>query len=243
MKAGKKVNGADSGGPRRNPPKIDWDACLLLPCSLPWLRALLKRGETLFAESTPRRAASNKSNDTLSLLALFFQLFCLASAPPLGPAANLLHRTQANKPEAASQSASQPSERPASVARAERNQFAFNQHQHRPARTPKLPSRCDPLTRPSFPSFSALIILPANRLAAHFSAMATSEQKPAPSSSTSSVPLTSQLLSSFKPARVFNDHVPKGTSITSAHFDDRGEACVTAGEDDHFRIFSCRSGT
>ena len=42
MKAGKKVNGADSGGPRRNPPKIDWDACLLLPCSLPWLRALLK---------------------------------------------------------------------------------------------------------------------------------------------------------------------------------------------------------
>ena len=74
---------------------------------------------------------SNKSNDTLSLLALFFQLFCLASAPPLGPAANLLHRTQADRPEAATQSASQPSERPASVARAERNQFAFNQHQHR----------------------------------------------------------------------------------------------------------------
>ncbi|SPO25826.1 related to SWD2 - subunit of the COMPASS complex [Ustilago trichophora] len=67
-----------------------------------------------------------------------------------------------------------------------------------------------------------------------------------PSSSSADVkklPITPNLISAFKPAKVFTQYVSKGTSITSASFDDEGYQCITSGEDDWMHIYDVRSGT
>lgn len=67
-----------------------------------------------------------------------------------------------------------------------------------------------------------------------------------PSSSSSSdvkkIPITHNLIGKFKPAKVFIEHVAKGTSVTSASFDDAGHFCLTAGEDDFLQLYDVRSG-
>ncbi len=55
--------------------------------------------------------------------------------------------------------------------------------------------------------------------------------------------ITSQLMSGFKPAKVFTQYTTKGTSITSASFDDTGAFCVTTGQDDHIQLYDVRTGT
>lgn len=57
------------------------------------------------------------------------------------------------------------------------------------------------------------------------------------------IPITSNLISAFKPAKVFTQYVAKDTSITSAHYDDHGTTCITAGEDDFMHVYDTRSGT
>ena len=67
-----------------------------------------------------------------------------------------------------------------------------------------------------------------------------------PSSSSSDVkklPITPNLVSGFKPAKVFTQYVSKGTSITSASYDDFGHHCITSGEDGFMHIYDARSGT
>ena len=58
----------------------------------------------------------------------------------------------------------------------------------------------------------------------------------------------------FKPAKIFKNAIeqplPPTTSsrpppprhITGMSFDDRGELCITAGEDESFRLWSCKAG-
>lgn len=55
--------------------------------------------------------------------------------------------------------------------------------------------------------------------------------------------ITSQLMSGFKPAKVFTQYTGKGTSITSASFDDTGAFCVTTGQDDQMHLYDVRTGT
>lgn len=58
---------------------------------------------------------------------------------------------------------------------------------------------------------------------------------------------------SLKPARVFSDAIDNGGSgeqstkqdplqVSSIAFDDTGERCVTAGEDDVFTVYDARKG-
>ncbi|KAI3487048.1 hypothetical protein L1887_49084 [Cichorium endivia] len=54
--------------------------------------------------------------------------------------------------------------------------------------------------------------------------------------------ITSQLMSGFKPAKVFTQYTGKGTSITSASFDDTGAFCVTTGQDDQMHLYDVRTG-
>ncbi|PWN53906.1 WD40 repeat-like protein [Violaceomyces palustris] len=62
------------------------------------------------------------------------------------------------------------------------------------------------------------------------------------STSETPIPLTPALLSTFKPAKVFNDRVEKGKSVTSISFDDRGEHCVTSSDDETLQLYNCRTG-
>ncbi|CDW97675.1 hypothetical protein, partial [Sporisorium scitamineum] len=54
--------------------------------------------------------------------------------------------------------------------------------------------------------------------------------------------ITAQLISAFKPAKVFTQHVTKGTSITSASFDNHGFHCITSGEDGNMHIYDAKYG-
>ncbi len=66
-----------------------------------------------------------------------------------------------------------------------------------------------------------------------------------PSSSSADVKklaITSNLISAFKPAKVFTQYVRKGTSVTSASFDDTGFYCLTSGEDDYIHIYDVKHG-
>ncbi|SYW75357.1 related to SWD2 - subunit of the COMPASS complex [Ustilago bromivora] len=63
------------------------------------------------------------------------------------------------------------------------------------------------------------------------------------SSDTKKLAITAQLMSAFKPAKVFTQYVAKGTCVTSASFDDAGHQCITAGEDDYMHIYDVRPGT
>lgn len=56
------------------------------------------------------------------------------------------------------------------------------------------------------------------------------------------LPITPQLISAFKPAKVFTQHVTKGTSVTSASFDNHGFQCITSGEDGNMHIYDAKYG-
>ena len=58
------------------------------------------------------------------------------------------------------------------------------------------------------------------------------------SSSQPPLPLTLQLVSSFKPAKVFKEFVQPDCQVTSVDYDDRGELCVT----ETIQLYNCRSG-
>lgn len=63
------------------------------------------------------------------------------------------------------------------------------------------------------------------------------------SSDAKKLPLTGDLLSSFRPAKVFTAEVTKGTTVSSLSFDDTGSYCVTAGEDNYVHVYDARRGT
>ncbi|WFD31178.1 hypothetical protein MSPP1_002212 [Malassezia sp. CBS 17886] len=54
--------------------------------------------------------------------------------------------------------------------------------------------------------------------------------------------LTPDLVASMKPAKVFRDFVQDGCQVTSLNYDDRGELCVTASNDETIQLYNCRSG-
>ncbi|PWZ02183.1 WD40 repeat-like protein [Testicularia cyperi] len=73
-----------------------------------------------------------------------------------------------------------------------------------------------------------------------------------PSSSSSStaatapvdkLPISSDLLSKLKPAKIFTAEVTKGTNVTSLAFDDLGHRCLSSGEDGYLHLYDARKGT
>lgn len=56
----------------------------------------------------------------------------------------------------------------------------------------------------------------------------------------SALPITGQLLGAFKPSKRFSSK--HGTRITSVDFDDTGEWCVTAGEDETIQVYDLKRG-
>lgn len=54
--------------------------------------------------------------------------------------------------------------------------------------------------------------------------------------------LSLDLVSSFKPAKVFKEFVQPDCRVTSLDYDDRGELCVTASDDETIQLYNCRSG-
>ncbi|SJX62870.1 related to SWD2-subunit of the COMPASS complex [Sporisorium reilianum f. sp. reilianum] len=65
---------------------------------------------------------------------------------------------------------------------------------------------------------------------------------PSTSSDNRKLAITPQLISAFKPAKVFTQHVAKGTAITSASFDNHGFQCITSGEDGNMHIYDAKYG-
>ncbi|KOS13640.1 wd40 repeat-like protein [Malassezia pachydermatis] len=56
------------------------------------------------------------------------------------------------------------------------------------------------------------------------------------------VPVTQDLIASLKPAKVFKEFVQAEHQVTSLDYDDRGELCVTASDDETIQLYNCRSG-
>jgi len=56
----------------------------------------------------------------------------------------------------------------------------------------------------------------------------------------STYPINGQLLGSLKPSKRFSSK--HGTRITSVDFDDTGEWCVTAGDDETIQLYDCKRG-
>jgi COMPASS component SWD2 len=56
----------------------------------------------------------------------------------------------------------------------------------------------------------------------------------------SALPITGQLLGTFKPSKRFSSK--HGTRITSVDFDDTGDWCVTAGDDETIQLYDCKRG-
>lgn len=54
--------------------------------------------------------------------------------------------------------------------------------------------------------------------------------------------LSLDLVSSFKPAKVFKEFVQPDCQVTALDYDDRGELCVTAADDETIQLYNCRSG-
>ncbi|GAA5838039.1 hypothetical protein JCM5353_003377 [Sporobolomyces roseus] len=57
-----------------------------------------------------------------------------------------------------------------------------------------------------------------------------------------SVPLSPNIMRSFKTAKVFKKHAEEGKSYTSMGFDNKGEHLITSGEDETMQLFDVRSG-
>ncbi|KAG7089873.1 hypothetical protein E1B28_011512 [Marasmius oreades] len=90
------------------------------------------------------------------------------------------------------------------------------------------------------------------------SAMSGGSNSISGSGSNPTIVLTNSLMTKLKPSRIFKSSVdpppePKGTPppnyrpppprhITGITFDDRGDTLVTAGEDETFRLYSCKGG-
>lgn len=48
--------------------------------------------------------------------------------------------------------------------------------------------------------------------------------------------------SSFKPAKIFPDATKKGHSTTSLTFDEHGDTVLSCGDDETFKLWSCKTG-
>ena len=53
------------------------------------------------------------------------------------------------------------------------------------------------------------------------------------------IPVSTSVLIDFKPAKTFKDN--QGP-ITSLCFDDKGDLCVTAAQDESLHVYDCRDG-
>lgn len=60
--------------------------------------------------------------------------------------------------------------------------------------------------------------------------------------STDALPLSLSLVDSFKPAKVFHEFVQPDCQVTSVDYDDRGELCITAANDETIQLYNCRTG-
>ena len=56
------------------------------------------------------------------------------------------------------------------------------------------------------------------------------------------VPVSLALVSAMRPAKVFNEYVQDGCQVTSIDYDDKGETCVTASNDETIQLYNCRAG-
>lgn len=58
------------------------------------------------------------------------------------------------------------------------------------------------------------------------------------------IKLTSAILSSFKPTKVFKapDYIEQGRNFTSLDFDDKGDMCVSSSDDETIQLWDARSG-
>ncbi|KPV72992.1 uncharacterized protein RHOBADRAFT_55238 [Rhodotorula graminis WP1] len=74
------------------------------------------------------------------------------------------------------------------------------------------------------------------------SAAASTSAGPSTTRLPSSVVLSPQILSSFKPSKVFKGHNAKDTSFTSLDFDDSGGYLITSAEDEKMQLFDARTG-
>ncbi|GAA6006731.1 hypothetical protein JCM11491_003162 [Sporobolomyces phaffii] len=57
------------------------------------------------------------------------------------------------------------------------------------------------------------------------------------------VPLSPNIINSFKPAKVFKKHCEEGKQFTSMGFDDKGDLLITSAEDESMQLFDARTGT
>lgn len=83
------------------------------------------------------------------------------------------------------------------------------------------------------------------QLGAGISKKAAPSSAPAQATSRESLPtldLTPQLMSSFKPAKVFRTQNRKDKAITSLSYDDRGDLLLTSAEDDYLFVYDARKG-
>lgn len=71
-----------------------------------------------------------------------------------------------------------------------------------------------------------------------------SDQRTAPTAGvpSGSLALSLGLVDSFKPAKVFHEFVQPDCQVTSVDYDDRGEMCVTASNDETIQLYNCRAG-
>jgi COMPASS component SWD2 len=58
------------------------------------------------------------------------------------------------------------------------------------------------------------------------------------------VPLSAELISSFRPSKIFKtaEYIEPSHSFTSLDFDDRGEMCVSSASDERIQLWNIRSG-
>lgn len=71
-----------------------------------------------------------------------------------------------------------------------------------------------------------------------------SDQRTAPTAGvpSGSLALSLGLVDNFKPAKVFHEFVQPDCQVTSVDYDDRGEMCVTASNDETIQLYNCRAG-
>ncbi|PWN24270.1 WD40 repeat-like protein [Microstroma glucosiphilum] len=79
---------------------------------------------------------------------------------------------------------------------------------------------------------------PSNSAAGPSSSSTANTKKPP------TVPLSAELISSFRPSKIFKtaEYIQPSHSFTSLDFDDRGEMCVSSASDERIQLWNIRSG-
>ncbi|GAA5989856.1 hypothetical protein JCM5350_006589 [Sporobolomyces pararoseus] len=73
-------------------------------------------------------------------------------------------------------------------------------------------------------------------------ATASSSGSSSPVKMPASVELSPNIMSAFKPAKVFKKHIEEGKQFTSMGFDDRGELLITSADDESMQLFDVKAG-